>query len=647
MMFCFAILAPLGIVAARFCRHRPHISHLHGTAMSVTGELVLAAACVALFTTATTPVFATHRVIGFTIAILVILTIVLAIVFSRMRASRTSSSRLWTHLRLVHAVIGWAVLLLGWANIALGLRELWPQYLVPYYAWVGAIIFAFVVAETIALSRQQLSPSINKYFNFLRFGSPVAPAPLTGAHELKRAGYDDDVADGAARVTVAPVGAVGGIPSSFQAVASALAGDSEGIANLPVMDCSDLMTRNNAHSSLCLVVVGGFVLDVTSFLEDHPGGAGLIYAHRGTDITRFFPDHGSPEALEAHRRGHHVHSLRAIALLSAYRVGIARKKPTPAENGDGLEGVAIEAKRVPTLRSVALSIFGMSKKQPEIVAGGDSRIDVIEAKPSTRMRCVSVTPEDTAGHVKTFVFEAPQFFTYVAGQHAVVLFTCDAGGKLVGDGCKKTRESLSAVEGDAAATSQDETLARRTWTISLHPSVSQGRIAITVKRVGKFSGWLHDSMQPGLGAIELDSVAGTFTPRLTHGSGRPVLLIAAGIGITPFRAMIPDLLAPGSQPLTLVYSVRTLAEAVFVPELIASLGPAHCLVTATGEAPGSAWAGRRGRVDAAMLREAAPGGDVAACDVFLCGPEAFMDATRAMLAGLGHPTLRCFSESFD
>jgi len=72
------------------------------------------------------------------------------------------------------------------------------------------------------------------------------------------------------------------------------------------------------------------------------------------------------------------------------------------------------------------------------------------------------------------------------------------------------------------------------------------------------------------------------------------------------------------------------------------------VVTATGEPPDSAWAGRRGRVDAALLDECAPGGVGArSCDVFICGPRPFEDSCRAALQMLGLSKAHIFSESFE
>ena len=42
-----------------------------------------------------------------------------------------------------------------------------------------------------------------------------------------------------------------------------------------------------------------------------------------------------------------------------------------------------------------------------------------------------------------------------------------------------------------------------------------------------------------------------------------MLLVAGGIGVTPFRAML-DGSSRGAQPITLLYCVRTLQEAAFL-----------------------------------------------------------------------------------
>ena len=99
-------------------------------------------------------------------------------------------------------------------------------------------------------------------------------------------------------------------------------------------------------------------------------------------------------------------------------------------------------------------------------------------------------------------------------------------------------------------------------------------------------------------------------------------------------------------PVALIYTVRTLSEAAFVPELMA-LDGCRVTVTATAEPEDSAWTGRRGRVDAALISACAPVDSVGECYVFICGPKPFEDACRSALVSLGHPPAQVFTESFN
>jgi ferredoxin-NADP reductase len=148
------------------------------------------------------------------------------------------------------------------------------------------------------------------------------------------------------------------------------------------------------------------------------------------------------------------------------------------------------------------------------------------------------------------------------------------------------------------------------------------------------------------GEIHFLGVSGMFTPALAEPVFRPVLLVAGGIGVTPMRAMIPEFIA-AKRPVALVYSVRMVSEAPFLAELTPRAG-CSVTVTATAEPEDSAWTGRRGRIDAALLDSCAPGrGGARACIVFICGPRPFEDACRAALASLGLTAEYIFSESFE
>ena len=99
---------------------------------------------------------------------------------------------------------------------------------------------------------------------------------------------------------------------------------------------------------------------------------------------------------------------------------------------------------------------------------------------------------------------------------------------------------------------------KRSWTLSVDPAAARGRVIISVKRGANGSRRLHDTISAPHGAIHMLGVAGDFTPALARPETRPVLLLAGGIGITPFRAMIPAFAAQ-RRPLALVSSVRTIA----------------------------------------------------------------------------------------
>ncbi len=87
---------------------------------------------------------------------------------------------------------------------------------------------------------------------------------------------------------------------------------------------------------------------------------------------------------------------------------------------------------------------------------------------------------------------------------------------------------------------------------------------------------------------------------------RPVVFLAGGIGITPFRGMLRYAADTGvEQSLTLLYSARTPEELVFREELDRLVdstrgGSVHYSITRPS-GPGSPWDGRVGRIDAEWI----------------------------------------------
>jgi len=158
-----------------------------------------------------------------------------------------------------------------------------------------------------------------------------------------------------------------------------------------------------------------------------------------------------------------------------------------------------------------------------------------------------------------------------------------------------------------------------------------GRYRLAVKREGAASVHLHDAVAVG-DRILCSAPRGAFA--LAPGRG-PVVLISAGVGVTPLLAMLEQL--AGQEPdreVVWIHSARGRQHHVLGPEAAAALARlprARALVTSTGPG-GEDGFDAYGRLDAALLRRAEPPPDA---DVHLCGPEPFALAMHAALDELG------------
>ena len=171
---------------------------------------------------------------------------------------------------------------------------------------------------------------------------------------------------------------------------------------------------------------------------------------------------------------------------------------------------------------------------------------------------------------------------------------------------------------------------------------------IAVKRLspGRMSAHVHGL---ALGdTVELEPPGGIFTPPLT--GSRPVILVAAGIGITPFvgylRAMVgtPD---PERPPgIQLVYLCSDGAHHPFGPTLralqerIPQLQALHVFTR-----PGDADVGHDRAGRAALAEAGAPFRGQRPL-AYICGPEALVADATAVLVASGVPRFDIFSELF-
>ena len=128
---------------------------------------------------------------------------------------------------------------------------------------------------------------------------------------------------------------------------------------------------------------------------------------------------------------------------------------------------------------------------------------------------------------------------------------------------------------------------------------------------------------------------GAFTA-LARQPGRRVALVAAGVGITPIRALLQDL-APDAAP-AVVYRARDNDGLIFRDELEHAIrdrgGRLHCLVGDRGEQP----------ITASRLAALVP--DIADRTLYVCGPPGFAAVVLGAAKDLGIPRHRIHVEAF-
>ena len=189
----------------------------------------------------------------------------------------------------------------------------------------------------------------------------------------------------------------------------------------------------------------------------------------------------------------------------------------------------------------------------------------------------------------------------------------------------------------------------RTYTLSVAPSDPGYRIS--VKRDGAASQHLHDQVKVG-DMIEARAPAGAFT--MEPAAGRPAVLLAAGIGVTPLLAMLRHIVYEGRRtrhmrPAWLFHGARTLRERAFSEEIASlqtqgdgAIRVVRLLSDTAGAQAGSDY-DEAGRIDIDVLRRHLPLDDY---DFYLCGPASFMQSLYDALRALRIPDDRIHAESF-
>jgi ferredoxin-NADP reductase/MOSC domain-containing protein YiiM len=174
----------------------------------------------------------------------------------------------------------------------------------------------------------------------------------------------------------------------------------------------------------------------------------------------------------------------------------------------------------------------------------------------------------------------------------------------------------------------------RSYSLSSGPGASSYRISVKREPHGVVSGYLNGTLRAGA-TLEVAAPRGDFV--LDDGTG-PVLLISAGIGVTPVLAMLHELAARSSErEVWWIHGARGPAEHPLAAEahaLLVSLPHAreHVFFSSAGD--------RLGKDKLLALDLPAD------ASAYICGPASFMTDMRDALTAAGFDPARVYTELF-
>ena len=198
---------------------------------------------------------------------------------------------------------------------------------------------------------------------------------------------------------------------------------------------------------------------------------------------------------------------------------------------------------------------------------------------------------------------------------------------------------------DVRLTAEDRYQAQRSYSIASAPE--DGYLVLTIELVpdGDVSSYLASGLRAG-DQLELRGPIGGYFVWDDY-AREPVLLVADGPGIVPFRSMLRHRQATaGDVAVRLLYSARSLQDVIYRDELMrfAAYDEVDIRFALTGEWP-ETWHGHRGRIDSRLLSQVSwPAGDRPR--IFICGRTPFVETAASTLAAQGLPSGRIKTERF-
>jgi ferredoxin-NADP reductase len=226
---------------------------------------------------------------------------------------------------------------------------------------------------------------------------------------------------------------------------------------------------------------------------------------------------------------------------------------------------------------------------------------------------VDAVSDETAS-VRTIVLSVPGWAGHAAGQHL-----------------------------DVRLTAEDGYAAERSYSIASAPGEP---LSITVERLddGEVSPYLTEELRAG-DEIEIRGPIGGYFVWTGDDAATPLLLVAGGSGVVPFRSILRHRHNVASAaPVRLLYSARSLPDVIYREELAHADEGVAVIYTLTRQHPPD-WTGHTGRIGPALLSSTAwpaSAGPLA----YVCGPTPFVEAVASGLVGLGYPADRVKTERY-
>ena len=220
---------------------------------------------------------------------------------------------------------------------------------------------------------------------------------------------------------------------------------------------------------------------------------------------------------------------------------------------------------------------------------------------------VKESDDVTSFHLEAVPGDDPELWSYQPGQHLPILLDMDDGTTLM-----------------------------RTYSLSSGPDRGDYRISVKREPFGKASSFLHDNVQVG-DQIQVSRPAGDFI--LRQGSERTLVLISAGIGVTPILSMLHAFVqSQGKQKAVWVHGARDGKYHPFQGEIkglarLAGDSLKQHIVYSRPREEDKGYYDTNGHVNAELVKSLVP--DLHKADFFMCGTAAFMADVEDGLLKLG------------